>query len=96
MIELLKGEMPEKDKLIVLIQKKIGNKKNTLEDIKDVICAHITEHKELDDQDDFDKAESTAFHVVNKLIDDLEVNITNYKKLKSTYHPITLTMVSIV
>ena len=89
MLELFKGEIPEIDKLVVLIQKKIDSPKYTLEDIKDVIYDHISEHKELDDQDDYDEAESTAFNAVNKLIDDLEVNVTNYKRIKkyiSSYH----------
>ena len=51
MLELFKGEIPEIDKLVVLIQKKINSPKYTLEDIKDVIYDHISEHKELDDQD---------------------------------------------
>ena len=89
MLELFKGEIPEIDKLVVLIQKKIDSPKYTLEDIKGVIYDHISEHKELDDQDDYDKAESTAFNAVNNLIDDLEVNVTNYKRIKkyiSFYH----------
>ena len=89
MLELFKGEIPEIDKLVVLIQKKIDSPKYTLEDIKEVIYDHISEHKKLDDQADYDKAESTAFNAVNNLIDDLEVNVTNYKRIKkyiSSYH----------
>ena len=89
MLELFKGEIPEIDKLFVLIQKKIDSPKHTLEDIKDVIYDHISEHKKLDDQDHYDKAESVAFNAINNLIDDLEVNVTNYKRIKkyiSSYH----------
>jgi hypothetical protein len=89
MLELFKGEIPEIDKLFVLIQKKIDSPKHTLEDIKDVIYDHISEHKKLDDQDNYDKAESVAFNAINNLIDDLEVNLTNYKSIKkyiSSYH----------
>ena len=89
MLELFKGEIPEIDKLFVLIQKKIDSPKYTLEDIKDVIYDHISEHKKLDDQDNYDKAESVAFNAINNLIDDLEVNVTNYKRIKkyiSSYH----------
>jgi hypothetical protein len=89
MLELFKGEIPEIDKLFVLIQKKIDSPKHTLEDIKDVIYDHISEHKKLDDQDNYDKAESVAFNAINNLIDDLEVNVTNYKRIKkyiSSYH----------
>jgi hypothetical protein len=89
MLELFKAEIPKIDKLVVLIQKKIDSPKYTLEDIKNVIYDHISEHKELDDQDDYDKAESMAFNAVNNLIDDLEVNVTNYKRIKkyiSSYH----------
>jgi hypothetical protein len=89
MFELFKGEIPEIDKLVVLIQKKIDSPKYTLENIKDVIYDHISAHKKLDDQDDYNKAESTAFNAVNNLIDDLEVNVTNYKRIKkyiSSYH----------
>jgi len=89
MLELFKGEIPEIDKLFVLIQKKIDSPKYTLENIKDVIYNHISEHKKLDDQDNYDKAESVAFNAINNLIDDLEVNVTNYKRIKkyiSSYH----------
>jgi hypothetical protein len=89
MLELFKGKIPEIDKLVVLIQKKIDSPKCTLEDVKDVICDHISEHKELNNQADYDKAESTAFNAVNNLIDDLEVNMTNYKRIKEyilSYH----------
>jgi hypothetical protein len=89
MLDLFKGEIPEIDKLVVLIKKKISSPKYTLEDIKDVIYDHIAEHKETDDRDDYDKAESMAFNAVNNLIDDLEVNVTNYKRIKeylSSYH----------
>ena len=89
MLELFKGEIPEIDKLVVLIQKKINSPKYTLEDIKDVIYDHISEHKQLDNKADYDKAESMAFNVVNNLIDDLEVNVTNYKRIKEyllSYH----------
>ena len=89
MLELFKGKIPEIDKLVVLIQKKIDNPKCTLEDVKDVIYDHISEHKELNNQTDYDKAESTAFNAVNNLIDDLEVNVTNYKRIKEyllSYH----------
>jgi hypothetical protein len=89
MLELFKGEIPEIDKLVVLIQKKIDSPKYSLEDIKDVIYDHISEHKEHDKKVDYDKAESAAFNAVNNLIDDLEVNITNYKRIKeylSSYH----------
>jgi hypothetical protein len=89
MFELFKVEIPETDKLVVLIKKKIDNPKYTLEDIKDVIYDHISEHKELNKKADHDKAESTAFNVVNNLIDDLDVNITNYKRIKEyllSYH----------
>jgi hypothetical protein len=89
MLELFKGEIPKIDKLVVLIQKKIDSPKYTLEDIKNVIYDHISEHKKLDDQDNYDKAESVAFNAINNLIDDLEVNVTNYKRIKkyiSSYH----------
>ena len=43
MLELFKGEIPEIDKLVVLIQKKIDSPKYTLEDIKNVIYDHISE-----------------------------------------------------
>jgi hypothetical protein len=82
MLELFKVEIPETDKLVVLIKKKIDNPKYTLEDIKDMIHDHISEHKDLDKKTDYDKAESMAFNAVNNLIDDLEVNITNYKRIK--------------
>ncbi|ESP62921.1 hypothetical protein SMITH_575 [Smithella sp. ME-1] len=89
MLELFKGEIPEIDKLVVLIQKKTDGPKNTLEDIKDVILDHIAEHEVLDKKDAYDKAETIAFRAVNSLIDDLEVNTTNYKRIKeyiSSYH----------
>jgi hypothetical protein len=89
MLELFKGKIPEIDKLVVLIQKKINSPKYTLEDIKDVIYDHISAHKKLNAQADSDKAESTAFNAVNNLIDDLEVNITNHKRIKEyllSYH----------
>ena len=89
MFELFKEKIPEIDKLVVLVQKKIDSPKYTLEDIKDVIYDHISEHKELNKKTDYDKAESTAFNAVNNLIDDLEVNVTNYKRIKkyiSFYH----------
>jgi len=89
MLESFKGKIPEKDKLIVLIQKKICNTRYSLEDIKDMIYTHISAHKELDDITDQDKAESMAFNAVNNLIDDLEVNMTNYKRIKEyllSYH----------
>jgi hypothetical protein len=89
MLELFKEKIPEIDKLVVLVQKKINSPKYTLEDIKDVIYDHISEHKELNKKIDHDKAESTAFNAVNNLIDDLEVNVTNYKRIKkyiSSYH----------
>lgn len=89
MLELFKGEIPEIDKLGVLIQKKIENPKNTLEDIKDAIYDHTIEHKAIDKKDSYDKAEAIAFSAVNSLIDDLEVNATNYKRIKefiSSYH----------
>lgn len=89
MLELFKGKIPEIDKLVVLIQKKIDSPKNTLEDIKDVIFDHIAEHEVLDKKDAYDKAETIAFSAVNSLIDDLEVNTTNYKRIKeyiSSYH----------
>ena len=89
MLELFKGEIPETDKLVVLIQKKIDSPKNTLEDIKDVIFDHIAEHEVLDKKDAYDKSETIAFSAVNSLIDDLEVNTTNYKRIKeyiSSYH----------
>jgi hypothetical protein len=89
MLELFKGKIPEIDKLIVLIQKKVDSPKYTLEDIKEVIYDHISGHKRLDDQADYDKTESTAFNAVNNLIDDLEVNMTNYKRIKEyllSYH----------
>jgi len=82
MLRLFKEEIPEIDKLVALIKKKIGNTRCSLEDIKDVIYDHISHHKELKKPDDYDKAESTAFHAVNNLIDDLEVNVTNYKRIK--------------
>jgi len=89
MIELFKGKIPEIDKLVILIQKKIDSPKYTLEDIKDMIYYHISAHKELDDQADHNKGESMAFNTVNNLIDDLEVNVTNYKRIKEyllSYH----------
>ena len=89
MLELFKGEIPEIDKLNILVQKMIDRQKYTLEDIKEVIYDHIAEHKELNNKADYEKAESMAFNAVNNLIDDLEVNITNYKRIKeylSSYH----------
>lgn len=89
MLELFKGEIPEIDKLTLLIQKMIDKKKCSMEDIKDAIYDHISEHKDLYGQEDYDKAESMAFNAVNDLIDDLEVNLTNYKRIKEylfSYH----------
>jgi hypothetical protein len=89
MLELFKGEIPEIDKLVVFIKKKINSPKYSLEDIKDVIHDHISEHKKLYHKVDYDKEESTAFNALNNLIDDLEVNVTNYKRIKkyiSSYH----------
>lgn len=83
MPELFNGEIPETDKLVVLIQKKINSPKCSLEDIKDMIYDHISEHKELNDQADDNKAERTAFNAVNSLINGLEVNLTNYKRIKA-------------
>lgn len=82
MLEPFHKEIPEIDKLVATLQKKIASPKYSLEDIKDVIYDHISAHKELDAQTDYDKAESTAFNAVNSLIDDLEVNLNNYKRLK--------------
>jgi hypothetical protein len=89
MLESFKGEIPELDKLVVLIQKKIDSPKHTLEDIKDMIYAHISAHKEFNNKADYNKAECTSFNAVNSLIDDLEVNMTNYKRIKDyllSYH----------
>lgn len=89
MFESFKEEIPEIDKLVVLIQKKIGNTRYSLEDIKDMIYDHISAHRELDNTADYNKAESIAFNAVNCLIDDLEVNMTNYKRIKEyllSYH----------
>jgi len=89
MLELFKGEIPETDKLVVLIQKKINSPKYTLEDIKDMIYDHISEHKKLKNQADYNRTEAAAFNAVNNLIEDLEVNITNYKRIKDyllSYH----------
>ena len=82
MLESFKEEIPEIDKLVGLIQKKINSPKYRLEDIKDLIYDHISAHKELYDHADYDKVEATAFNAVNDLIDNLEVNITNYKRIK--------------
>ena len=89
MLELFKGEIPETDKLVVLIQKMINSPKYTLEDIKDMIYDHISEHKKLKNQADYNRTEAAAFNAVNNLIEDLEVNITNYKRIKDyllSYH----------
>jgi hypothetical protein len=89
MLELFKGEIPETDKLIVLIQKKINSPKYSLEDIKDMIYDHIAEHKKLKNQADYNRTEAAAFNAVNNLIEDLDVNITNYKRIKDyllSYH----------
>jgi len=89
MLELFKREIPEIDKLKLLIQKMLNRKKCTLEDIKEAIHDHISEHEDLDTPEDYDRAESTAFHAVDNLIDDLDVNVTNYNRLKdylSSYH----------
>ncbi|KFO68928.1 hypothetical protein ER57_00625 [Smithella sp. SCADC] len=54
-----------------------------------MIFDHIAEHEVLDKKDAYDKAETIAFRAVNSLIDDLEVNTTNYKRIKeyiSSYH----------
>jgi hypothetical protein len=88
MLELFKRDIPEIDKLNRLLQKMIDKKKCTLEEIKDAIYEHIAEHKKLHNKDDY-KAESMAFHALDSLIDDLDVNITNYKRIKeymSSYH----------
>jgi len=89
MLELFKGKIPELDKLVVLIQKKVDSPKYTLEDIKDVIYNHISAHKEFGSKADYDQAEAMAFIAVNSLIDELEVNMTNYKRIKDyllSYH----------
>jgi hypothetical protein len=86
MLALFKGEIPEIDKLNRLLQKMIDKKKCTLEDIKDTIYDHIAEHKKFHDKA---KADSMAFNAMDKLIDDLEMNITNYKRIKdymASYH----------
>lgn len=89
MLERFKDEIPEIDKLLVLIEKKIESPKVTLEDIKDMIFTHISSHKKLKSKADHEKAECTAFNAVNSLIDDLEVNMTNYKRIRDyllSYH----------
>jgi hypothetical protein len=89
MLELFKGKIPEIDKLVVLIQKKIDSPKYTLEDIKDVIYEHICAHKGHDCKLNHEKAESMAFDAVNNLIENLEINLTNYKRIKDyllSYH----------
>jgi dGTP triphosphohydrolase len=89
MLELFKGEIPEIDKLVIFIKKKIDSPKYSLEDIKDVIHDHISEHNQLYHKVDYAKEESTAFNALNNLIDDLEVNVTNYKRIKEyllSYH----------
>ena len=72
-----------------IIRPAIFSPRYTLEDIKELIYDHISEHKKLDNQSDYEKAESIAFNAVNNLIDDLEVSITNYKRIKEyllSYH----------
>ncbi|MFZ3056975.1 MAG: hypothetical protein WA098_09480, partial [Smithella sp.] len=54
-----------------------------------MIFDHIAEYEGLDKKDAYDKAETIAFRAVNSLIDDREVNITNYQRIKeyiSSYH----------
>ena len=54
-----------------------------------MIFDHIAEYEGLDKKDAYDKAETIAFRAVNSLIDDREVNTTNYKRIKeyiSSYH----------
>lgn len=89
MLELFKREIPEIDKLKILIQKMLNKKKCTLEDIKEAIHDHISEHEDLDTPEDYDRVESTAFNAVDNLINDLDVNVTNYNRLQnylSLYH----------
>lgn len=89
MLELFKGKIPEVDKLDILVQKMIDKKKYTLEDIKEVIYHHIAEHHEFNNKAGYEKAESLAFTAVDHLINDLDVDITGYKRIKeylSSYH----------
>ena len=92
MLELFKGKIPEADKLNILVQKMIDKKKFALEDIKETIYHHIVEHHEFNNKAGHERAESLAFSAVDNLIDELEVDITNYKRIKeylSSYHSLS-------
>lgn len=91
MFELFKDEIPSLDKLSVVIRQMILDKKYSLEEIRKNVVDHISEHKGISSQD-YDKmgeASSTACDVIDNLIDDLQVDKTNFKRIRdyiASYH----------
>lgn len=81
MLERFKREIPEIDTLKRLVQKMIDRKKYSLEDIKESIYDHISKHEDLETPEDYDRAESIALNAVDDLINDLDVNVTSYKRI---------------
>ena len=91
MLELFKDEIPKLNELMVVVRQMILNEKCSLEEIRDEIADHISEHKEIDpdDQDSIGEASSTAHNAIDNLIDDLEVNEPNFKRIRdyiTSYH----------
>jgi hypothetical protein len=91
MLELFQNEIPKLSELTVVLQKLINNSKFTIEEIREVIFDHILECREIpfDDDDKVSEAASLAHTAIDDLINNLEVNKTNYKRIKdyiSSYH----------
>ena len=72
--EQFKEEIPNIETLVKQLEKMLSNPSYTLQDILEAIVDHIIEEKESE-------AWAIAFNAVDHIIDELEVNDLNFKRL---------------
>ena len=91
MLEMFKDEIPKLAELVVEIEDMISDPDKSLEDIREAILEHITVQSNMtdDDYESMGEASSTAYGAIDVLIDQLEENELNAKRLLeylASYH----------
>ncbi len=85
------NQIPKCDTLEIAINQMVINEKYSLEDIKEAIDDHISEHTNIhsDDYENFGEASLTAEDMINFIIDWLDTSEASYKRIRDyidTYH----------
>ena len=91
MLDSFRDEIPNVDDLVAVIKEMIHDPQYSLEDVREKIVDHVSDHKGIhaDNDEKLSEVNSTAYNAIDDLIEELQEDEINCKRIRdyiSSYH----------